>query len=171
MNIPLRYKIYLAVTILAGVFVWGRCSRAKIPPTTPKPAVVLPKEDKEQIIVNPIKHTITVVTAQGATTQTLPERNSTIDVRKDGMVKVTAPQYGRELRPFAGVFFSDHVRLGAGLDCFYLKKLDLGFGLANMAKVNPVVFAKLSLIVYSNTSIGITYDNLGHIGGCITLKI
>ena len=165
----LRYKIGLVVAVLAGMFLWGRCNRPG--PSVPKAAAVLPVEDKEQIKVDPVKHTITIQTPTGTKTVTLPDKVSTIDIRKDGTVKVTSPQFGFQLRPFAGAYYSDALRFGAGADLGYWKRLDLGLGIAGGSSAHTVVFAQLSYNVWDNLGASLTYDHLGHIGGGITIRI
>src|ERR1700753_4198345 len=71
----------------------------------------LPKNDNEQIAVDPRAQTIVIKRQGGETVTHLPDRQSVIDVRKDGTVKVTAAQYGLEMRPFVGLNYSDDVRI------------------------------------------------------------
>ena len=169
MNIRLRYKIVSGLLILVSVFLYGRCDRTK--PIVPVVPVVLPPGDTEQILVNPVNHTLTVVTHTGSSTVTLPDHASVIDVHPDGTAKVTASQYGFQARPFVGAYYSDALRFGGGVDLGYYKKLDLGIGVAGGASAHTVVFAQLSYCLWDNMSAGITYDHLGHVGGAITIRI
>lgn len=157
----LRYKIGLVVFVLGSVFVWGRCGRRTTVPKTMLPTV-LPVKDKEQIIVDPFHHVIQIVTATGVKHTTLPDRPSTIDILKDGSVKVTSPQFGTELRPFVGVGFNlrSGVILG-GVDLLYWKKLDLGIGLSmNPSHIqDTAALIGVSYNLYSNTSISLGIDN------------
>ena len=161
--IKLRYKIGAVAAILLGVFLYGRYGR-------PKPIVpnVLPPE---QIIVDPVHHSLIITTPHGTQTVTLPDHPSVIDVHPNGTVKVTSPQYGFQVRPFAGVYYSDALRFGVGADLGYWKKLDLGIGIAGGAAAHTVAFAQLSYCVWDNVAASLTYDHLGHIGGGITLRI
>lgn len=161
----LRYKIGFVLTTLAGVFLWGRCSRP-VPHTVPKPAAVLPKNDKEQILFNPLKHTITVVTTTGVKTETLPDKTSTVDIENNGQIKVTAPQFGFETRPFVGIGFGSGARLYAGADFGYIKKFDIGLGLAsprlfhqstNLADIRAGLFGSYNF--WSNSRVTIGIDN------------
>jgi hypothetical protein len=167
----LRYKIGLVLVVLGTTFGLGRCKRNAA--NGPKSSVptVLPSNDIEQIRVNPETHQLIITTAKGTQTVTLPDKTSTIDVLKNGTVKVTSPQFGFQVRPFAGVYYSDALRFGAGADLGYWKKLDIGVGIAGGASAHTVAFAQLSYNIWDNVGVGLTYDHLGHIGGGITLRI
>src|ERR1700690_986871 len=128
--VKLRYKITILSVLLLSVFLYGRCNKAK-PVVKP-----LPLEDKEQIVIDPVKHKLIVITPSGPKVSTLPDRESTIDIKKDGTIKVTSSQLGIEARPFAGIFYSNGLRYGAGVDGFYFKKLDIGIGLAGGSGLN-----------------------------------
>lgn len=167
--IRLRYKVFAVLSVLLSVFLFGRYY--KKPLTTSGSAAILKPTDKEEILINPVKHTITVVTASGIKTETLPERESEIDIGKDNNVKITASQFGFEHSPFVYAGFSNHFRYGAGLDALYFKKLDLGIGLAGSAGTSTVVFAQLSYNVFDNVRLGITLDHQEHIGVGISLRI
>jgi hypothetical protein len=160
--VRLRYRIVSVGALLAGVFLWGRCSRTN-PPNGPVPAAVLPKNDTEQITVNPGKHTITVITSSGQKTVTLPDRTTTIDVLKNGQVAIKSPQIGFETRPFIGVGLGEGVRAYFGADLGYFKKADFGLALAT-PKLGGSEYndfrgvVKASYNVYSNTSLNLGYD-------------
>jgi hypothetical protein len=162
----LRYKIGGVVAVLLGVFLYGRYGR-------PKPVVpnILPPGDTEQIIVDPVHHNLIITTPQGTQTISLPDHPSVIDVHHDGTVKVTSPQYGFQIRPFAGVYYSDALRFGGGVDLGYWKRLDLGIGLAGGASAHTAAFTQLTYNVWDNVGVSLTYDHMGHIGGGITLRI
>lgn len=157
----LRNKIGLVIGVLVAVFSLGRCRRA---PHSPKVSAtaVLPKADKEQVIVDPFHHTIHIITQQGIEQMTLPDHSSKIDVLKDGSVKITASQFGVELRPYLGVGFT--LRSGTvmyGTDLLYWKKLDLGVGLSiPPGQIRDAgIFLGVSYNIYSNTSIVLGIDN------------
>jgi len=171
MTVPLRYKLVSVLTVLLGVFLYGRCSRP-ITSSAQKPSAVLPLADKEQIIIDPVKHQLISLT-QGSkpVTLTLPDRRSTIDILKDGTVKINSPQFGYEHSPFVGVFYSNALRYGAGVDGLYFKKLDLGIGGAGGAGCTSVAIAQVSYTVYDNVRLGITYDTSRHLGVGLTVRI
>jgi hypothetical protein len=166
--IKLRYKL-LAAVILWTWFLVQVCGFgcAKHPQVAP----VLPVNDKEQIIVDPVKHQLIIVRPGKTTVTTLPDRRSTIDVKKDGSVSVTAPQFGFEHAPFVGAFYSNRLRFGAGLDGLYFKKLDLGLGVAGGSSTNTVLFLQMSYGLWDNLRIGATYDHQQHVGIGITVRI
>lgn len=117
---------------------------------------------QEKIIVNPSKHTITVISDKGTQLITLPDHPSIIEILKTGKVKITAPQWGYELDPFLGAAFSLHGGLlGAGADLFYYKKLDLGMGfMPNPSYMQDTgLFVAVSYRVWSNTSLALGIDN------------
>lgn len=166
----LRYKLIAIAAILGAVFMWGRHSKTSL--QSPKTPAVLPANDREQIIVNPDNHTLTIVKPTGNEVLHLPDRTSTIDIKKDGTVSVTSPQFGMEHKVFIGGVFSDYARVGVGLDGFYWKRLDLGLGIADrLGNYVPVVFAKVTYNVWSNTQIGLTFDNQQHLGAILSVRI
>jgi hypothetical protein len=173
--VTLRYKVFALLSVLLSVFLFGRYYKRSASVTGPltnvSKRVILPVQDREQVLVNPLSHKITIVTATGTKTETLPDRDSTIDIQKDGMVKVTAKQLGFEHIPFAGMYYSNGVRYGAGLDIGYFKKLDLGVGMAGGSGLNTVVFAQLSYCFYHNVRASITYDHQQHFGVGVSIRI
>lgn len=168
MKIKLRYKIVTIIVTLLSVFLYGRCSRPKPIVTSP-----LPKDVLVRITVDPDKHHVRIEQPTKKTIDTfLPDRQSTFEVKTDGTVKVSSSQWGLEHHFFFGVFMSDEFRLGAGIDGFYWKKLDLGVGVAcQVGNHTPVIYGKVSYLVYNSVQLGITYDNMQHVGGSLTIRI
>lgn len=167
----LKHKLISVGAILAGVFLWGRCSRTAHL-GVPVPANVLPKDDNEQILIDPVHKSLIVVNSNGTRTLTLPDRPTTIDIRKNGTINVTSPQYGMERRIFGGVYASDKFRIAAGADLWYFKKLDLGVGLAGEVGPHlPIVFGQVSYNIYSNCRVGLAYGSDRYIGGTLTVRI
>ena len=167
----LRYKIGGIVIILGSVFLFGRCGGRTTGPKSTLPTV-LPPNDIEQISVNPDTHQLVIQTAKGIQTITLPDRTSTIDVLKNGTVKVTSPQMGLEHHIFAGAVLSDHARIGIGMDAFYYKKLDIGLGVADqIGSYTPVAFAKVTYNVKGNMQVGIVYQSNQYVGGIVAVRI
>lgn len=168
----LRYKIGLVLVVLGITFGLGRCKRTET--SGPKLAIpaVLPQNEAEQIQVNPATHELTLRTATGFHTIILPDRTSTIDVLKNGIVKVTSPQYGFEKHFFMAALGSDRLRLGAGADVFYWKKLDLGFGVADQVGMyTPIAFVKATYNVKGNMQAGIVYQPNNYIGGILAVRV
>lgn len=157
---------------LLGLFLYLRVHYGR-PATLPAPSVaVLPKEDKEQLIIDPSHHSLIIVRSTGNETLTLPDRQSVIDIRKDGTVSITSPQYGWEHRLFLGVHVSNTFRVCAGMDAFYFKKLDIGLGVAEQLGPHaPVVFAQVGYNVYGNCRIGVVYGSDRLIGGTLTVRL
>jgi len=164
----LRYKLGIIVTALLAAFLYGRCAK----PKTTGPGI-LPKDDKEQIIVDP-DHNSLIIRRPMKPDQhlTLPDRPSTFDIKNDGTVKVTSAQMGWEEHPFIGGMISDQFRFAAGSDLFFYKKLDLGLGIGiNRFGGSFVGLAKVSYNVWSNTQISMTYDTGKHIGAMLSVRI
>lgn len=96
-------------------------------------STVLPSNDNEKISIDPEAHIIQIVTASGVKKEFLPGmRPSSVEIRKDGTVVVTAKQMGVEHALFAGVGFgSSDLRVFGGVDLLYFKRLDLGLNLSD----------------------------------------
>jgi len=168
----LRYKIYLSMIVLAAVFLWGRCNRSAV--RNPQQPIVLPSNDIEQIHVNPSNHTITIITPKGNETLTLPDRQSTIDIHKDGTTKVTAKQFGLECHPFTGVGYGAGFRAYLGADVLYFKKLDLGLTGISPSPSGPSdirLGAFISYNFYSNTRISLGIDHKQTIQIALTFRL
>lgn len=164
----LRFKVGLIAAIALWAFLQGRgCAKQK----SAAPAV-LPPNDTEQIVVDPSRHTISMLTRTGRKTVTLPDRPSTIDVLKDGQVKVTSQQIGFEHHLFIAALGADHARLGFGMDGWYFKRLDVGGGIADqIGNYTPVLFAKATYNVKGNLQLGLVYQSNQYIGGILAVRV
>jgi len=166
LQVRLRYKLALVGAVLLAVFVWVsgyRHGESHHATSGPNASPILPKNDTEQITVDPTTHRITILTSSGPKTETLPDRPSTIDIHKDGTVSVNSKQLGFETKPFLGVGLGEGLRVYAGADLGYFKKLDIGLGMASprlskgdLTDIRGLV--KVSYNVYSNTSLNLGYD-------------
>ena len=167
----LRYKIGLIALVLGSVFALGRCGGRSTDHKAILPAV-LPVNDSEQITVDPSTHQLIVLRPGKRIVETLPDRPSTIDIHKDGQVIVTSKQIGLEHHMFVGILGADHVRIGAGLDAFYYKKLDLGIGMADQVGMyTPIAFAKATYNIKGNMQVGIVYQSNQYIGGILSVRV
>ena len=167
----LRHKF--AVVWVGGVCLLIAFLYGKIDKKGPKGIAVLPKNDTEQISFNPATHQLIILgPGNKKTVETLPDRTSKIDVHKDGSVSVTSPQFGFEERPFIGVMVSDQFRFVAGSDLVYYKRLDLGVGVGvNRFGGSFTGIAKVSYNIWSNISVGMSYDTAQHIGVGLTVRL
>jgi hypothetical protein len=167
----LRSKLLIVAIILAEVFLWGRCGKSRTG-VSPTPNV-LPLNDAEQITVDPSTHQLVILRPNGERiVETLPDRPSTIDILKNGTVNVTSKQFGFEHHMFIGLLGSDHLRVGAGADLWYFKKLDLGIGIADqMGAYTPIVFGKVTWNVKGNLQVGLIYGSNKYIGGVLAVRI
>src|SRR4029077_5129832 len=133
---------------------------------------VLPPNDIEQIQVNPERHRLTLITKTGTKTITLPDRTSTIDVLKSGVVKITSPQFGMEHHLFIGALEADHVRFGVGMDGLFWKRLDLGAGIAGqIGSYTPIAFAKITYTIKGNVQAGLVYQSNQYVGGILSVRL
>lgn len=133
---------------------------------------VLSPDTAQKIVVNPAKHSLEVITPDKDTTLFLPDRPSSIEVNKTGEVKLSSPQFGTEFKFFFGIQASNAFRFGAGIDSLYYKRMDFGLGIANQVGMHtPVVFGKISYLIYDNLQVGVTYDSLSHGGLSLTVRI
>jgi hypothetical protein len=166
----LRYKILGVAVLLSTVFLFGRCNRTPAAVTRP---TVLPNNDKEQIIVNPSNDTLEILqSGQKPQILTLPDTLTTVDIHKDGSVKVTSPQFGLEHHLFVAGLASNKLRLGVGVDGLYYKRLDLGIGIADQfGEHTPIVFAKLTYTVKGNIQAGLEYGTDRYIGGIVSVRL
>src|SRR5262245_29708751 len=94
--------VALLVIFLASGFLW---LRHKIHDVFVPPQVLLPAKDKAIVSYDEHRHVVTVTTPTGTAREY--GRNPTVEVRKDGTVKVNAHKWGMELRPYLGVGYSD----------------------------------------------------------------
>lgn len=164
----LRYKFGIIASGLLIAFLYGRCAK----PKSANPGV-LPKDDTEQITVNPETHKLIITRpGQKSITETLPDRTSTFDVKQNGTVKISSKQFGFEEHPFIGYSVADIGRFMAGSDMVYYKRLDLGLGLGFQKDLGSFVgLAKISYNAWSNISFGVSIDNQKHIGGILTVRL
>lgn len=168
----LRYKIGLVLAVLGATFGLGRCKRTAISGPKLSTPAVLPAGDIEQLRVNPETHQLIIITSRGTQTVTLPDRTSTIDVLKNGSVKVTSPQIGLEHHIFVGMLGSDHLRVGAGMDGFHFKKLDIGIGIADqVGAYTPIAFAKATYNIRGNMQVGVVYQSNQYVGGILAVRL
>lgn len=154
------------VIIATGLLVYFLYPKAK------PVSKILPLNDVEQIIVDPVKHELIITTPKGQVTKTLPDRQSIIDVQKDGTVKISSAQFGFEEKPFLGLQASNHFRFMAGSDQFFYKKLDFGLAIGVQPNLASIVgIGQISYNVYNNTRIGVTFDTDRHVGIGITVRL
>lgn len=151
----LRFKVGIVFLILGSVFLLGRCGRR---PTDSKSILptVLPSQDKEVISVNENRHTITVTTAKGTTQQY--SRNPSVEIRKDGTVKVDTHVWGTEIRPFLGAGYSDTGRVYTGCQFLYYRQFDAAASFGWTADGSKPAFQpmlSLSWNFWSNTSLNV----------------
>jgi len=123
---------------------------------------VLAKGEAAKVIVDPLKHSLTVITPGHVKTVNLPNRPSSIVLLTGDGLKVVAPAFGPEIRPWLGAVWSpDGGKVLGGLDLFYWRLLDLGLGVA----INPKyvqdtrIFIGASYVVWANTSVVLAIDN------------
>lgn len=154
-----RKWLLIPVLLIGGFFGLRQCDRTKDNSALEER---LKPVESEAVIIDPLKHKLTLITKEHTKTFTLPDRPSRISVLKGDGVKIVSPQYGTQFRPGLGVAYSLHggVILGM-LDLAYWKRLDLSMGLAINPKLvqDTGMFVGVSMQTYSNCSVGIGLDN------------
>lgn len=151
-------SITLAIGLAFGLY---KCQRKR---DTNIISPLLGPNVKEKIIVNPLRHSLVIVTAEGTKVTTLPDRPSSIEILTTGVVRVTAPQWGYEITPFVGIGWSGQLNDYIGLDGFYWKRLDLGtaFSFDRDLKIKSLGFPLvLSYAVWHHTRLSIGYEMFG----------
>ena len=131
---------------------------------------------REKIIIDSLHRRLTIVTAKGSDTLSLPDRPSSIEISNEGTVKVIAPQFGYEHTPFIGIGYSKQLNDYIGMDFYYWKSLDLGAAISfdRNFKVKaldmPVV---LSYTVYHRLRISVGVEPFGEhsIHGLLSVRI
>lgn len=166
--------VLIVVLALGGYHYWHKHD-VKVDKQITNP--VLGPDQKEKIIVDPEKHTITVIkkNPDGSTTENktyLPDHPTSITEDKNGKLTVESRKFGTEHRPYIGAGYSDAPRLYLGMDWFYYKKLDLGTGVGfNMEHLKDVrLEANVSYNIWNNTSLTVSYDNHKMVGGFVKLR-
>lgn len=158
----------LALLILLGVFGWKGCRKVAKTQDKQVTSTILAPDQKEKIVVDPTKHTITITTKKAdgtdqTTTSYLPDRPTAVIESNDGKLSLIDHKYGVEIRPFIGVggALDGTPRVHVGSDFFYFHKMDLGLGLdTNPAHLKDVrCNLNLSYNFWSNTSIAFSFDN------------
>jgi hypothetical protein len=125
---------------LLGIFVAFLCLKVHScdrkhyenhPPVASKP--ILPKDDKEQIIVKNGK--VEVITSKGVQTVT-GSRETIVNIKKDGTIKVSEQTHGFEHQVGFNGYISKDMNIGLDLRYFYYKQFDamMGIGYAPQTK-------------------------------------
>ncbi len=164
----LKKLVILGVIILLALFGFKGCRKIQKTQDSATKSTVLTPSQKEKIVVDPTKHTITITTKKAdgtdqTTTTYLPDRPTAVIESNDGKISLIDHKYGTEIRPYIGVggALDGTPRVHIGSDFFYFHKMDLGIGLdTNPAHLKDVrCNLNLSYNFYSNTSIAFSFDN------------
>lgn len=162
----MKIKTVLIIVICLTASIWFWLWRTKVQKIQDHNtgALILPSSDNEKIVVDPSTHKITIINASGSHTNFLPDRPSSIEVRKTGEVVVTARQAGVEhALYFGGGFQSDNVRVCSGVDLLYYKRVDGGLFISDEIKDlrTPRIGVSLSYTVWHDTRLTLGFDNVG----------
>ena len=154
--------IAVIAAILLGAFLYllHRIHDIIVPPQ-----IALLAKDKELIAYNENRHILTVTTAKGTTTAY--SRNPSVEVLKDGTVKVNADKWGTEVRPFLGVGYSDTGRAYVGCQLFYFHQFDAAASFGWTADNRKPAFQPMLSVAYnfwSNTSINVGLNPVSLVG-------
>lgn len=146
------------IALLLGAYMW---MKVRIHDVLLPPRVVLSANDKELVSFDANRHTVTVTTDKGTTHQY--SRDGTVEIRKDGTVKVDAHAWGTELRPFLGLGYSDTGRAYVGCQLFYWHQFDAGASFGWTADNRKNAFQPMLSLgwnFYSNTSLNLGINPL-----------
>jgi hypothetical protein len=156
-HFKLSLKSIAAIALVfLGLFLW---LKYKIHDVAVPKQVILPVQDKELISFNENSNTLTVTTVTGTTKEY--SRNPTVEIQKNGSVKIDAHAYGTELRPFIGLGYSDTGRVYVGCDLLYFHAFDAGVSFGWTANANRPAFQPLLSVgydFYSNSSLNVGFD-------------
>lgn len=145
--------ITVLAALLLGVFLY---LKHRIHDIIVPPHIMLPKNDVELIKYDENKHIVTTTTAKGTTSAY--SRNPSVEIRKNGSVKVDTHAWGLEFNPILGVGYQDTRRIYFGVNHFYFHQFDLfsafGFPMNNQAVLLAPIFG-ISYNLWHNTSINI----------------
>ncbi len=137
---------------------------------------ILPADVQEKLIIDPTHHSLIILSDKGTKAITLPNRPSSIEVLKNGKLRLNVPQYGWEHSPFIGIGYSTQLNDYIGLDLWYWKQIDLGtsFGFDRNLKIRTLGFPiVISYTVYHNMRLSIGVEPFGehNIHGLISVRI
>ncbi len=138
--------------------------------------ILLP-DVEEKLIIDPTHHSLIIINASGTKAVTLPARPSSVEVLKNGKLRLNVPQYGFEHLPFVGIGYSTQLNDYIGMDFWYWKKLDIGtaFGFDRDFKIKTLDFPIIiSYTVYHNMRLSIGYDFIGaekNVHGLVSVRI
>ncbi len=138
--------------------------------------VLLP-DVEEKLIIDPTHHTLIIIDRAGTKAVNLPNRPSSVEVLKNGKIRLNVPQYGFEHIPFVGIGYSSQLNDYIGMDFWYYKKLDIGtaFGFDRDLKIKTLGFPViLSYTVYHNLRLSVGYDFIGadkEVHGLVSVRI
>jgi len=181
----MSYRKAAYASFLAGLLILGWRSLHKVNRHTDEQisSQTSPPTDNAKIIVDEQRHTITTVVANpgrpgskgnsqpvGRTIYLPP--HASVEVGKDGSIKVNARTWGTEVSPWLGFAYSDRARLTLGLDLLYWHRWEVGpfIGFAISGPFSVRAGARVSFNVWSNTSLYVGVDNRGTPTGGISFK-
>ena len=159
----------IIIVVLASLLIgWGGCVLLNHNKKVDKGIVstTLAPNQKEKIVLNPQNHTITVVTKNGTKTTYLPNRPVSVTEDVKGNLSIQERTWGWEKAPYAGIGYSNGLRIHAGVDLFYFHRFDTGIGLLTDGKNFNTTAADLNLSYnfYSNTSMAVSYSSAKVVG-------
>ena len=153
-----RRYFYISLGIIAGLlllFLRIQCQKKQDQNIN---SVVLKPNEKEKILVNPQRHTISVVTHSGVSKKFMPSRPFSIVEDKQGKLSLLTRDWGTEIDPLFGFSYGDDLRVNVGASFFYYKNFDFNGQLGllfDTRSPDPLVkpLVSISYNVYSNTNL------------------
>lgn len=170
MNRLFIYGGVLVLVITLGVWKYTQKRDVEIVNTHLAPDV------KEKIIIDSLHRRLSIITDKESKLIQLPDRPASIEIRKDGSVKIIAPQTGFEHAPFIGIGYSTQLNDYIGMDFYYWKQLDLGAAVSfdRNFKIKALDLPVLiSYTVYHRLRVSIGIEPFGdhNIHGLLSVRI
>lgn len=170
MNKLYLYLGVIGLVIVLGMWAYTHKRDSVVLDTTLGPTL------KEKIIIDSLHRKLTIITEHDVKLIELPDRPASIEIKKDGTVKVTAPQFGYEHTPFIGVGYSKQLNDYIGMDFYYWKSLDIGaaFSFDRDFKIKALDFPVLiSYTIYHRLRVSIGVEPFGahNIHGLLSVRI
>jgi hypothetical protein len=159
-----HFKLSLAFLLAAALAVFGGFEWVKhrlmgdLPGIHSRPPVVLPKNDKEVISFNERRHIVSVTTAKGTIREYA--KNPTIEIRKDGTVKIDRHLVGFEIEPFMGFGYASRPVVFLGADVFHFSHLELN-GSIGFTSNSLAIYTGVGYNFWGNTSLNVSVNPIG----------
>jgi hypothetical protein len=151
----------VAIFVLLGLLYLRSCTKhilgLKASPSGP--GLLLPPKDKEEVLYNSVKHTVTIVTRGKTVTEYA--KNPTVELGTNNVLAINRHLMGAECSPFLGLGYGGRANAYLGANGLYLGWFDLGAALAIATNTNargtvaPVLVVSYNVISNSSLFVGV----------------